>query len=457
MVRGRFAPDSTDSVARDRHLRTIWPFGLPEDLWIGITSRAVGRHGAATESAWYSTIEDACAAPIPGDRNLLIGLALAADNPGPSHRVSNSSAAAIPGFVLDLDVKAGAFNSIEDALVFIDTLPIAPTLVIFSGHGVQALWLFDEPEVFETTDRREHVAGISRAFGQFAQGKARAIGVALDSVSDLARTMRLAGGVNVKNPRNPRPVEILRDDGPRLPGVEWLADELGLVPVDSPSAKDGPTPGHLQGFSIRQCRPLDWRRLESHLEPGERLFDIWHGQGEKYSHGDPSRLDQALFRELYRLGYEIDDAQPVLAELRRHLGENVGKAYRRDYVLRTWIKAESLGPPTATASPTLIYDRTQAAESAYQLLPKILGSPGGRTDHFVTLEILAHHMDESGNCYMAQRQLGHLMQRDPSTANRLLRWVDFHGYIDLIERGHGTQASTWRLTFASSVGQRRPS
>jgi hypothetical protein len=278
VAQARLAPVSVDVVARDRHLRAIWPMGLPGGQWIGITTIAPRASGGAIQTEWCATIEDACVSSIPDDRNVYVGLALVADDIGPLHRATNESVLAIPGFVADLDVKTGAFKSLDDALTFLSGFPVPPTLVILSGHGVQAWWLFEEPEVFEKTERREHIARISRAFGQFIDDRAKAIGVTLDRVSDLARIMRLAGSVNVKNPLDPQPVEILSDDGPRLPGPGWLADELGIVPVDSPSAKDDPPPRHFQGFSMRQCRSLDWRRLESHLEPGERLFDIWHGQ-----------------------------------------------------------------------------------------------------------------------------------------------------------------------------------
>jgi hypothetical protein len=262
--------------------------------------------------------------------------------------------------------------------------------------------------------------------------------------------------VNVKNPLDPRPVEIMCDDGPRLPGPEWLADELGLGPLEIPKVDVGPVPNHLIGFSIQRCRTLDIRRLESHLEPGERLFNIWQVQGH-YSHGDQSVLDLALFRELYRLGYEIYDAQPVLAELRKHLGEDVWKASRPDYVLRTWIKAKSLGPPKSIASPVLAYARNQAREAAFKLLPTILSIEGGEHVHHSTLAVMASHMDKSGQCFMAQRWLGPLIDRHPATANRILNWLRLNGFIDLIERGRGEKASTWSLTFASDMRQKLPS
>lgn len=456
VARGRTASVATDGTVRARHLRAIWPNGIPDGQWLGISTCAKGRRDERFKSEWYATVEDACAVLIPSDLNVYVGLALIADDPESSRRATNKTVVAIPGFVADLDVKTEAFKSLEDALTFLNEFPVVPTLVISSGHGIQPWWLFEEPEHLDRNDQREHIARISRAFGQFIDDRAKAIGVTVDRVSDLARTMRLAGSVNVKNPLDPRPVEIMCDDGPRLPGPEWLADELGLGPLEIPKVDVGPVPNHLIGFSIQRCRTLDIRRLESHLEPGERLFNIWQVQGH-YSHGDQSVLDLALFRELYRLGYEIYDAQPVLAELRKHLGEDVWKASRPDYVLRTWIKAKSLGPPKSIASPVLAYARNQAREAAFKLLPTILSIEGGEHVHHSTLAVMASHMDKSGQCFMAQRWLGPLIDRHPATANRILNWLRLNGFIDLIERGRGEKASTWSLTFASDMRQKLPS
>ena len=114
------------------------------------------------------------------------------------------------------------------------------------------------------------------------------------------------------------------------------------------------------------------------------------------------------------------------------------------------------GPPKAIASPVLAYARTQAREAAFNLLPTILATKGGEHVHHSTLAVMASYMDQSGQCFMAQRYLGSKIGRDPSTANRILKWLAKHRFIELLERGRGGRASTWGLSFAKVGADARP-
>jgi len=100
-----------------------------------------------------------------------------------------------------------------DAWAIIRAMPEPPTIVIHTGHGLQAWWLFDKPWMFEDdTARDEAHAMILGWQGHMAQLADKA-GWVVDSTPDLSRLMRLPGTYNNKS--EPVPVRVLTSDGPR--------------------------------------------------------------------------------------------------------------------------------------------------------------------------------------------------------------------------------------------------
>mgnify|MGYP000847628496 CR=1 FL=1 len=76
------------------------------------------------------------------------GVALAHTDHGPRRRCPNNQAAAIPGLWLDIDVNGGPDNKQHAAPAEADAWTLAhaihrPTILIHSGHGLQAWWLLD--------------------------------------------------------------------------------------------------------------------------------------------------------------------------------------------------------------------------------------------------------------------------------------------------------------------------
>lgn len=206
---------------------------------------------------WFADPDDAArAVAATGDkRNVYASVALARapgrngqriaatpDPEDPAHPV----AAGVVGFVADLDfatpTKPDRPPDEAAARQVLAEVPCAPSLVVHSGHGVQAWWLFREPWTFADDAERERAADLSAGWQARVHQVAEAHGWRLDAVGDLARIMRVAGTVNVKDPKHPVPVRLLSADGPRYsPGdlAEW---GLPTKRAETPVPPAGPRP-----------------------------------------------------------------------------------------------------------------------------------------------------------------------------------------------------------------------
>ena len=160
------------------------------------------------------------------DTDIYIAVSLFLNKKSSSERGKAEDAAGIFGLWLDVDVQApmrGKTNlppTIEDAKIIINSGHFQPTLVINSGYGLQAWWLFDEPWIFENKFERDKAAALAQAWMRFYGNIAAQHGWALDNVGDLARIMRLPGTFNHKG-TTPVAVEIIQNTG-----IRYKVDEL---------------------------------------------------------------------------------------------------------------------------------------------------------------------------------------------------------------------------------------
>jgi hypothetical protein len=102
-----------------------------------------------------------------------------------------------PALFVDLDVKIGAFTSVDAALRFLEGLPIRPTAAIKSGTGVHAWWIFKEPFDLGSSEGLAGFDSLSRGWLEFMR-RAAGSHVTIDSTVDAARVLRLPGTVRVK-------------------------------------------------------------------------------------------------------------------------------------------------------------------------------------------------------------------------------------------------------------------
>ncbi len=185
---------------------------------------------------------------------------------------------ALPGLVLDLDIAGPAHADVSgrlrlpadphEALAVLDQMPLAPTEILDTGHGLLARFLFATPMVFTTGEERANAADLSRQWNAHAVDLGRARGLHVDDVGDLARLARLAGSWNRK--AEPVPVRVVEVHPRRRYRPQELAEALPArraptappAPAQSPIRAPHPDTGEspAEAFS----RLVSWAEI---LEP----------------------------------------------------------------------------------------------------------------------------------------------------------------------------------------------
>ena len=273
-------------------------------------------------SYWYTQYAnlDDNVAKLAETTNVYTGIGLAASNARVSerNRVKSNNIAAIAGLWSDIDIshpvhkKQHLAPSIEAATEALDTLYYTPTLLVNSGHGLQAWWLFDQPWVFASDDQRTQAQAASQWWHHQIQHLMQKEGWAIDATHDLARVMRLPGTFNRKDDE-PVPVTVISQEGPRYDRQEFLdrlPDSFRAVnpaparaPQHHPSNSTGPsTPSKATPRTITANNGLILSpdanppslKLEALLEHDPRFRATWQAKRSDFESKSPSEYDFAL-------------------------------------------------------------------------------------------------------------------------------------------------------------------
>lgn len=156
-------------------------------------------------------------------------------------RGTSQSVVAVPGFMMDIDLKASAPGihandnlpeSVDDMMNLIEELGfLIPTQVRHSGNGIYGDWLLPKMWSFASEDDRAKAAQLSKRLQQaLIEASKQLRGWKLDNTSDLARVTRMPGTRNHKtNP--PKDVTILEVGSGQRYTVEEL--EAAIVNIES--------------------------------------------------------------------------------------------------------------------------------------------------------------------------------------------------------------------------------
>ena len=284
-------------------------------------------------------------------------------------RVKNDEAASMAALVSDLDVvdpvkpdNPSRPICPDRATVFekLTSLPYPPTVVIDSGHGLQAFWVFRQPWIFSGPDDRER----ARQMAAFWRDEVRTAfdPYYVDATWDFARVMRVPGGINWKSPANPVDVEWASAVGPHYDPQTFL-DMMGQAsPSQSAPAKAtaAATPQPYYGRLILQAdaEPPEGK-LATLLRHHQSFSQTWHRHRPDLADQSQSGFDLSLAHAMVQGKWTDQEIANGLIAHRRIHGQP--EKLRLDYYTRTIsnARASDEGPPRVSGQA-----RTRTAHDA---------------------------------------------------------------------------------------------
>jgi len=188
----------------------LWPDDLPGHIYIWTTpdrkTYSFNNVAAAADKALNCNGHD-----------VYFGLGLSPRALGSGERTKSEDVAALPGLWADIDVAgpghkgSGLFPSKDAVVEWAQTLPLKPSIAVWSGGGFHLYWVTNDP--IEPSDCAEigGMAALARGWENYLKNTTQ---YTIDTVSDLARVLRVPGTKNHKN-KPALPVEVVFSDDSR--------------------------------------------------------------------------------------------------------------------------------------------------------------------------------------------------------------------------------------------------
>jgi len=287
------------------------------------------------ESYWFTDYKAACDfvekkknEPV----NIYCGVGLSPKDYGRENRCLKKNIVGIPALWIDIDVygpnhkKNNLPPTIDDAMKLFAAVEQEPTMIIKSGGGLQAWWVFNEPWIFETENERQDAEELAKRLCYHFKQEARQYGWDVDSVFNLDRVLRVPGTYNRKG--EPVLVELIEcndlrynpsDFDDTLPPLEDIKDydiqtDIGDLILD-PNAQPP-----FQKFEVlREIEPKFWLS--------------WNHQRKDMQDQSASAYDLALANYAAMAGWTDQEIASLLIAHRRKHGEDL--KLRQDYYKRT--------------------------------------------------------------------------------------------------------------------------
>jgi hypothetical protein len=302
-----------EAVAQDRRLCV---FTLPDRRT---------RHFSSLTAAALHAAEEA------KTKEVYFGVGLAGRNFG--RRNSSSDIAAIVGLWADVDLAAPwraekpLPRTIDEARTILDKLPLAPSVLVDSGHGLHAYWLFKEPWVFETEGERIEAAKRARGWVETVRNAARSFGWDVDSVGDLARVLRLPGTMNRKGD-TPVEVRVLESSDRRYNPDDFEPFVAAEVPVEANEVQTS-------ALALRPDAEPPADKFARLMCMSHAFSDSWNHWRDDFSDQSQSAYDQSLADIAALSGWTDQQIADLLIAVRRRHGHKPEKALRADYIAKT--------------------------------------------------------------------------------------------------------------------------
>ncbi len=325
-------------------------------------------------SRWFQDIDAAaCAVEALAQQEVYVGVGLARLDYGPAHRCPSEEIAGLAGLWADLDLRSDAHTkkalpgTIQDALAIIpDSFP--PTIVVSTGNGAHAWWLFKEPYAFDNDEERKETASLAARWHTLLKLNAASRGWTFDRLSDLARVLRIPGTFNYKDPAHPKPVTVhqVSDRRYNLSDLEECLDELGIPDPDTHEQKARAWAGQFTDtpIIINLNAELPEQIVKGWLDIDLRFRNTWFRQRPDLKDQSQSGYDLALADFGTDAGLGAQQIIDLIIQHRRIHGQK--PRTRVDYFERTLAKAAHRNDG---AGSILLPTQTGTAQSAASEIP----------------------------------------------------------------------------------------
>ena len=155
---------------------------------------------------------DRAAKHLRSEPNIYYRVSLLDRQPPSGERGDASYTGTVVAFVADFDVynpsNPGAHakpkeelpQAVDEVVEFLTGLSLSPSVVVQSGNGLHAYWLFKRPVDVTPFGMREVVGNLMQSWQSYVLSAAKQQrGWSVDNVGDLARVLRAPGTINEKN------------------------------------------------------------------------------------------------------------------------------------------------------------------------------------------------------------------------------------------------------------------
>lgn len=318
--------------------------GCPQNQKILIWT--LGRNGVKTSRWGGSPDEAASIAQTAVDRDTNVYFGVGTRRQGPHitehERGKAKDVGALYAAWLDIDVQSEAHakqnlpETIEEGMTILEAIPLDPSIIISSGHGLQAYWLFTGP-VSVSPMTADGVTQWMRRFNYTFKKFAQRSGWDVDSTFDLPRVMRVPGSFNCKSGTEDVTVLEMHPERRYDPAdiEEYLIAEDTLPPMSAPKPAMGETivdPNAM--YPVEKFDAL----CENHPDFSDRWF---HRRPPSGSDDSMSSYDMSLASIAATAAWTQQEIVDLLVHHRRKYKEldTGNKETRVDYLRRTAARA----------------------------------------------------------------------------------------------------------------------
>ena len=326
-----------------------------EELFEGMVDTGIFMYiWSPGQGSAYFTSAEAASAHVEAEKagkDMYYGLGVTRAVLTKDKRPTNLQVCGIPGLWLDIDIAGPAHKkqnlppTREDAIDLLESnLPLKPTILVDSGHGLHAYWLFKEPWLFETEDERIQAATLLRRFVLGFKYHAAVRGWTMDSVFDLARVLRVPGTNNCKqteqipctvlsfeekNRFNPDSFEQFLVDSSEASSDDHISEML--------SADKNPL-----GLTLRVGATPPFEKMETLRTVEPKFVATWERKRPDLKDQSLSTYEMSLVSLTVSYGWDNQEIADAVVAFRRKHGKSpkeINKGMRVDYITRTILKA----------------------------------------------------------------------------------------------------------------------